>query len=740
MTDSAWSSWRPGPVFAGRFGKCSAPRRSLPALLAAAMIPALLGAACARPGAATSPAPPNSPGQVELRGDRLTLEYGGRTVFDGVIEFRPAGTEVKVSAARAGEKIERFVLLVNGASREAVRLRGTVFGSGEAFPCEADRPVRGPRLVRHSDGLGLSLLNRAVYDRREDWVLSVDANPRVRVAPVEDGPSGRTFSLEAEGTEIVLRFRPRYYQLHRGLRFYEPWTYRPRPAPAGWISWFAFYDRVTEEDILRTAAVMSATLKPFGYDLLQIDDGYQRGTGPPELWLQANAKFPRGLGFLAASIKKRGLVPGIWTNAAFTREDFVAAHPDWFVRGPDGRPARGNWIGFPLDASNETAVREVVRPIYRGLRDMGWEYFKLDALRHLRYEGYNAHRDHFAAAGADPVEAFRSYVRAVREEIGDVFLLGCWGIRPELIGLIDGCRIGTDGFSYAGLAQFNSFNNVVWRNDPDHIEILKDGPRSATVTTLTGSLLLLTDKPEVYRTDAVEPARRAAPVPRTAPGQIYDVDPSRVEALDRVDAEVSGSGPRVFDAGLSPACDLYLLEIHRPFESWAVLGRTGESVPEIALADLGLGAGKDYLVFEFWTKSFRGVRRGTFAPGPIEPGFKVQAFCLRERLDRPQVAATGRHVTCGGVDLVGMSWADGSLSGTSRIVAGDPYDLYLTEPEGYRAGIPACTGATVASVTREGGLVRVRLVSKSGGEAAWSVPFTAPAGTAATEIMAGGRR
>jgi hypothetical protein len=298
----------------------------------------------------------------------------------------------------------------------------------------------------------------------------------------------------------VLRFRPRYFQRHRGLKFFEPWTYALWSKPiVGWCSWFAFFDQVTEQDVKRTADVMSDVLRPFGYEYLQIDDGYQRGTGLPELWLKANAKFPAGLAALAAYIKGKGLEPGIWTNAAFTQTDFADAHRDWFVLDGSGAVARGNWIAHPVDASVAEALDALVRPIYHELRGMGWEYFKLDALRHLRYEGYNTFRGYFERKNVDPVDAFRRYVAVVREEIGrDRFLLACWGVRPELAGLVDGVRIGTDGFSYAGLAQYNSFNNIVWRNDPDHIELSDtEAWRSTMVTSLTGSVFLLTDKPSV---------------------------------------------------------------------------------------------------------------------------------------------------------------------------------------------------------------------------------------------------
>ncbi|MGZ5425521.1 MAG: alpha-galactosidase, partial [Candidatus Aminicenantales bacterium] len=444
----------------------------------------------------------------------------------------------------------------------------------------------------------------------------------------------------------------------------------------------------------------------------------------PDLWLTANDKFPRGLAFLPAYIKSKGLKPGIWTNVAFKQADYAAAHKDWFVTDENGEPARGNWVEFSLDGSNPEALDAVVRPVYRGLKDMGWEYFKVDALRHLRYEGYNAHAGYFHKRKKDPVKAFRAYVEAVREEIGrDRFILGCWGIRPELAGLIDGCRIGTDGFSYAGMAQFNSWNNVVWRNDPDHIELNEDRFKSTLVTSLTGSVLLLTDKPEVYRTDVIEPARRAAPVLWTVPGQIFDVDPSRSDELGRVAAEVSGSGSRVFDASLLPTCDLFLLEIDRPFESWAVLGRTGESVREIKFGDLGLDPSKEYYVFEFWTKRLLGSFSGSFAPGPLDPLFRSQALAIRERTSHPQVLATSRHVTCGGVDLADVRWSGLTLTGTSRVVAGDAYEVYLTEPEGTRLRRFEGPAGAAVTVEREGALVKVRWLPAASGTNGWVAEF-----------------
>ena len=683
-------------------------------------------AAALAPAPPVVPAPPNEAARIDVAGGKILVRYAGRTILEGAIDGGGESVASQVNVARAGARVDQTLLLTASGRRPQMKLAGRIAASDQAFACEADRPSRGPLLVRHVSGASRNLRNRAVYDRAADWVLSVDFGPRAVIRPDESGAAERAFALEAEGSEIVLRFRPRYYQEHRGLPYFEPWTYKPWPGSiAGWISWFAFRDAVTEKDIVETADAFSAAMRPFGYDILQIDDGYQSGKGAPGLWLKANAKFPNGLGYLAGYIKSKGLTPGLWMGASFSDGDEPLTHPDWFVRGADGRPAQGNWIDYIVDASNPAALDALITPLYKGLRAQGWEYFKVDALRHLRYEGYNAHREYFDKTGTDLVAAYRRYARTIREAIGrESFMLGCWGIRPELAGIIDGCRIGDDGFSYAGLAQYNSFNNVVWRNDPDHIELNDDRYRSTLVTSLTGSVLLLTDKPETYRSGDLEAAKRAAPVLFTQPGQVYDVDPSRSDALGRVDTEVSGSGPRPFDAGTTPACHFYLLEIERPFGSWAVLVRTGGDAAEvISFADLGLDPQAEYLVFEFWTKRLLGAFSGSFTPGPIDPKFRSQAFCIRRREAGPQLLATSRHVTCGGVDLVDLRRDGATLVGRSRLVGGDPYVIYFIQPaESPLAGVE-CRGAAVRSIDRDGILVRVTLLADKSGEAEWTARF-----------------
>ena len=688
----------------------------------------IAGALPARAAAQSVAEPPNAPAVARVRDGRLTLTYGGRVVFSATIVSTGAPPEALALVDTAGDAVTQVLKwTVRGGAR--LTLTGTVHAGAQAFACATEPRANGIAMVRNSVGPSDSRLNRAVYDRQSDWVLSVDEPTGVTVTSLAERGDSTAFALRATGSEIILRFRPRFYQKHRGLSDYRPWTYDVwHRSVAGWTSWFAFLDKVTEQDVHQAADVMHDVLQPFGYDYLQIDDGYeQEPIGTPAHWLHPNAKFPSGLDGLARYIADRGLAPGIWTNASFGDSAYVFAHQAEFVAAADGAPAYGNWVGYVMDASNPATLDHLVRPVYDSLARMGWRYYKLDALRHLRYEGYNSHAGYFRARGLHRVDVYRRFVQAVRDAIGpQAFLLACWGIRPELIGLVDAVRVGTDGFGYGGFAEYNSYNNVVWRNDPDHIQLAApDAYRAATLASLTGSLLMLTDRPEVYRTARAEIAKRTAPVLFTRPEQLYDVDPSRSALVGRAATEVSGSGPRAFDADQRLTVPLYLLDVNRPFERWSVLARAGGAdTDRIRFADLGLDPDRAYLVFEFWSRTLLGAFHTEFVPGPIDPARQVQVFCIRERVPHPQLVATNRHVSCGGPDLERLSWSGDTLSGTSALVGNDEYDIYLTEPAGFRLAHVAVTGAELVGASMNGSLRVVRLRSARNTTAAWSVRYT----------------
>ncbi|MDE3251706.1 MAG: alpha-galactosidase, partial [Bacteroidota bacterium] len=570
-----------------------------------------------------------------------------------------------------------------------------------------------------------SLLNNAVYERKQDWLLSFDAAyPRFSLEPEPQFQ----YALSYTGTELVIRFKPDYFKKHRGLSYFEPSTYRIWKKPVvGWCSWFAYFNQITEKDIHQTADVLSEKLKKYGLNYLQIDDGYQQEPiGMPDTWLRPNSKFPSGMGALASYIQGKGLTPAIWTNVSFADSAAAYHHSDLFVKDAKGNPAKGNWIGYVMDGSQQKTLDQLVSPVYAGFASQGWSYFKLDALRHLKYEGYNSYADYFKQRSIDRNQAYRKLVQEVRNRIGkNNFLLACWGIRPELVGLVDGCRIGNDGYSYAGLAQFNSYNNIIWRNDPDHIVLSnQEAYRSCVATSLTGSLFMLTDKPEKYQSSPLmDAAIRSIPVLYTQPGQVYDVDPSRSNLISGADLEMSGSGPRPFDASTATTTGLFSLELSKPWENWLVLGRLDDRDKVLPLRDLGLDEKKEYLVFEFWTKKFEGIHTKTFIPESIDTQYHCQVFCFREKQNHPQLLATNRHISCGAWEINSLEWKAQQLKGESELVAGDDYTIYLYEPDDFQYSRFSLQGATLLGNSKIKNVRKISFRPATDAKATWAVQY-----------------
>ena len=670
-------------------------------------------------------APPDSAAEIDLKGEKVAISYNHSSLLQGKFE----GSNEIVCREVSGRNSDAVNQLFIFTSKKGglITFTGLIEATEESFPCEVDRKIEdNDDLVRNSIGLSTSLLNRAVYDRKYDWVISVDYPANVKIEPVEESSSKNKFKISITGSEIPLRFRPRYFQKHRGLKYFEPWTYQAWNKPVvGWCSWFAYFSDVDEIKMKTAADVISEKLKPFGVEYIQIDDGFQKvPIGMPDTWLEPNNKFPSGMDGLAEYILGKGLKPGVWTNVSFADKDAAMRNKNLFVPDDVGNPARGRWVGYIMDGSKKETLDKLIRPVYSGLKKMGWNYFKVDALRHLRYEGYNSYSDYFSRKNLNRAEVFRDVVKSIREETGKSFMMGCWGIRPELIGLIDGCRIGGDGYGWESLAQYNSFNNLIWKNDPDHIELSTDEAyRSCSATSLTGSLFMLTDKPEIYNTPVVEAAIRSIPVLNTLPAQIYDVDPSRSSQLDRTDYEMSGDGPRVFDASRSTPYDLFLLEINKPFENWMTLGRMGERKDYIDFSKLGLDPLKEYLVFEFWSKNYIGSFNKGFKPGRLDAKYNCQVFTIRERKDHPQLLATNRHITCGALEISSLIWSENILSGNSEVVAEDNYIIYLFEPDGYTFKEFLCRGVKIESVYKTGNIREIKLIPGVSKQIEWKAIY-----------------
>ncbi len=712
--------------------------------------------------------PPNAPAQVEwdASGGNLRLTYHGRMVFQGQVT---GGKAELTNAVTAGRGVEQRLTFTG----KGLKLSALAHGSEQMLAAETrgEAQKKFP-LVRTSHGQSFNLRNNAVYDRKWDWELAAEAGA-ARLAPAGETAGSRDFSFTVSGDRIELVFRPRFYQKHKGIAFFEPWTYKVREdSITGWSSWFAFLRNCSQKDCDSLLAVWKdKRMADFGYKFIQLDDCYQNELGKgqdrprfpgtnqsypsrgPATWLDwRKDHYPAGIDGFAASCKNAGFEPGLWVGAHITDNETITRHPDWFIRDSAGKPFVGPWISCAVDATNKDAVDALVRPTFAGIRKAGIPYVKIDLLRHYLYDNLNHNTAYCSEHGVTPAQMFRTYLGVARRELGaSTFILSCWGVLPEGVGLADACRVAGDGYGPVSMQQYNAWNGIVWRNDPDICDIAPKfkGVGAGNVTkfeptevvegdtvirpalaSIAGAMLMLGDKPEVYRFDRnIEGARRSSPVLFSVPGQLYNFDERKSDALVRVPRESikSGTGVAPGDADQHGAiCPWWLNEFNiQGVGQWAVLHRVNWGAPApaatVAFADIGLEADADYLVYEFWTHTFLGIKRGQLEL-PAAKAHELRSYALRKLENHPQIVSTNRHLSQGGADLVGVQWKGRTLSGRSRVVVGDRYELAIHVPA--RFALKSATfGGKEAQVKQEGTLLRVSTTPAATGEVAWEMAF-----------------
>ncbi|MCU1232973.1 MAG: putative alpha,6-galactosidase [Candidatus Solibacter sp.] len=291
-----------------------------------------------------------------------------------------------------------------------------------------------------------------------------------------------TFTTGPRRAALLSTLAARIDQNHPPLKFATP--------PAGWCSWYCFGPRVTAKNVMDNLNVIAKDSPQLKY--VQLDDGYQPAMGD---WLETGNAFGGDVQGVLQAIRKQGFEPAIWV-APFIAEansHVFQQHPDWFMKGDDGKPLsadkvtfqgwrRGPW--YALDGTNPEVQRHL-ESVFRTMREKwGVTYFKLDA----NFWGA-MHGGQLADPKATRIEAYRRGMQAILRGAGDSFILGCNHPIWASFGLIHGSRSSGDisrrWTTFASVARQNLNRNwqngKLWWNDPDAI-------------TLSGNM-----KPEEYR-------------------------------------------------------------------------------------------------------------------------------------------------------------------------------------------------------------------------------------------------
>ena len=509
--------------------------------------------------------------------------------------------------------------------------------------------------------------------------------------------------------------------------------------PSGFCTWYTekHSGACDAQHLKELAAFASAQLKPYGFDFVQIDDGWQdgiTGNGPRRNFttVRANGPYAGGMKQTADDIKSQGLTPGIWFMpfAGTSGDPYFKEHQDWFAKGPDGKPYETAWGGTCLDMT-QSGAREHLRGIVNRIaHEWGYTLFKMDGLwtgtatkQIYVNDGYKEdHIGETALSNPDKtnIEAFRDGLKLVREVAGSkVFLLGCCVSQNMRsfggsLGLVDAMRVGPDtgageiGSPHASRLWF--LHGRVWYNDPDCVSVRASTPLdrarlNASFTAIGGFLFYNSDWMPDLPADRLDVLKRTV-LPhglKARPVDVFECEPARIWLL----TDARGTVRRDVVA----------------FYNW----NNGAQVSIACPVDrIGLPKAKQYVAFDFWANKF--VPPFGDAIASTLPGGSCRILAVRPVSDHPQLLSTSRHISQGMVDVTGETWdaAAKTLSGASRVVANDPYELRIVVPvddDSWRATDVKIDGDAPATFKQDGPNIRVAFNSTTSREVHWRVKF-----------------
>lgn len=507
----------------------------------------------------------------------------------------------------------------------------------------------------------------------------------------------------------------------------------------------------TEKELVDNARFAKNNLKDFGLSTFQIDDHWQSsmidgmtyknqhlfmadkkiGNGPLKTFAEANFNYPSGMEAIARDLQKEGFTAGIWFmpfsgdvhNSCFDAEIF--AKRSW-----TGAPYEAvRWSGTCIDATHP-AGESFLRKRFRRIYDWGYRYLKVDGLHtgapsenvyvQRSYQGEPVYGNaQLFDSNKTFVECFRKGLTLLREEASDAFVLGCSATQnmssfAPAFGLVDAMRVGPDndkacegqwnnvtrGADYAGNLYF--LNNKVWYNDPDPYYVRESNPLNkarwmVSWQSIAGVMSSTSMQYSHLSAERLDLIKRGLPT--------HTLNARPVDILEN-------EKPQIWLVGNNHMKVVGLF-------NW----KEKEPVSiNYDLLRMGLNETQEYELFDFWGNTYLGKISGRLSQ-ILDPA-SCKVLAMRTVQPYPQVVSTSRHITQGIVDIEDEQWHSSSriLSGRSRVIKGDKYELRLIVPDGYLIKKAMCENKSM-SVLKEGKLLRVSYIPHKTQSVDWIIEF-----------------
>jgi hypothetical protein len=649
------------------------------------------------------------------------------TDFHGVLTGRvasPAGRGIGILLDPQGEPVkwEGTDELVNG-------------WGGPRTINQSYLPRRHPEVTHlglgHVAGAGM----HSLFDRQTDVAVDFGAEATLEV---EDGVKNSYKLTLPVQDRAVIQVTPDYFTHVLGVPFYVPYDDSFSPtAPIVWSSWTGYYETVTEQDMVRNTDWLAANLKPYGFQYVVLDDGYDRlpdfnsqdipdhadhdqSLGHAWITNWSRERFPHGPEWLTSHIHNKGLKAGLWM-VPNSYGPALKQHPDWYLYDKQGKVFT-DYSTPALDSTNPE-VLGFLQHLFTRLDDMGFDYYKFDGEVALPQYAPPVDKSRMYSPSANFIESYRKRLGVIRETIGPKrFIEECPAGSPlNGIGYVNSYFNGQDLYSsWQGMyALFSSIGDNLFQNHyvnyvmPGEglelgepltmaeakakrpavaldVERSREDPPTGFGTTLAEARTVVT---YVSLTGVAYPLASVMPelpeerlklLKATMPTlPIMPIDlfsrgtDSSWDKFKHIDADTYiHHYPEVLDLKVNSAAGVYDVAAET---NW----RSETTERSLTFNQLGIDSEREYVVFDFWTQHPLGVFRNKIDLS-IEP-HDTRVLLIHPLANRPQLIANSRHIS-GSYSIVSQAWNGAAkvLQGESSTIAAEPYTLWFHLPAGYQ--------------------------------------------------------
>ena len=671
--------------------------------------------------------------------------------------------------AKAPATSERVVAHLLDHSGIPVNWRGTeeitVSWDGKDTQNPSALPSRNPEVMTFALGPVTATNLHSLFDRKKDIAISFPELTLMKRNQQDQETLDLTIPVPGKA---AIRLIPEYYTKELGVPFYSRFDDAVFPsAPIIWGSWTAYYYEARESDIISNTDWISENLRPYGFQYVQLDDGYDRGKDGEHYWIENwnRTLFPHGPEWLAAYIKSRGLKPGLWL-VPNSYAGYFSQHPEMYLYNKSGKVIY-DYNTPALDQTNP-ATGEWLTKLFTTLRGWGFEYFKFDGEFSLPLNIPDVDTSKIYNKSVDQLNAYRDRLKLIRSVIGpETFVEGCVAGTPlNGLGYFNSCFNGADMYnswkgSYAVFSSINAnafLNHMVMYVMPgEGIDVSplmspeeakqKMAPRTiqvalsredpftgfgttlaeartlVSIISLTGVAYPLTSIMPRLPEDRVRLLKGTMPTLPVLPVDLFS------RGSDITWDKFKFTTPDTYIHNYPEIIDLKVHAVSGIYDIAALTNWRGEKITKyVSLSDkLGLEKETSYVVFDFWNQKLIGVVND-MVDVDIEP-HDTRVLLIHPLKGNPQLIGNSRHIS-GVYSIQDLKWDDTAkiLSGSSETIRGESYTLFVFVPDGMnltkvKAAAENNQEVNITSVFSEN-LLKVTMTGPAG-SVKWQLQFSA---------------